>query len=288
MQVQGYLYAIVAGEILPVVGQFVQGTNNATALTYVSPAATGANGSFTLNAPAGLYTLATSPTGIAPWTATGDIFFYIGPDDSTLIHTSGNETLAGVKTFSSAPIVPAGSFPISAITPAVPADSAVVHNTGAETIAGVKTFSSPIVVPAGSITDAELASIFLKAGGPLAGYVAASETSASMAYTDLATVGPSVTLATGAQVRVDIYAYHANGTINNATRTGFAVSGATTIAATDTMGLKIVSYQVGVEGSGGASFLVPVTPGVNTFTLKYRVEGGTGTWHDRRIAVSPA
>lgn len=37
-------------------------------------------------------------------------------NDSTVVHTSGAEAIAGVKTFSSAPVVPSGAFPESAIT----------------------------------------------------------------------------------------------------------------------------------------------------------------------------
>ena len=36
-------------------------------------------------------------------------------DDSTVVHNSGNETIAGVKTFTSVPVVPSNAFPESAI-----------------------------------------------------------------------------------------------------------------------------------------------------------------------------
>jgi len=37
-------------------------------------------------------------------------------DDSTVVHNSNNETIAGTKTFTSAPVVPSNAFPESAIT----------------------------------------------------------------------------------------------------------------------------------------------------------------------------
>lgn len=80
-------------------------------------------------------------------------------NDSAVVHNSGSETIAGTKTFSSAPIVPSNAFPESAINglstdlAAKAADSAVVHNTGAETIAGVKTFSSAPVVPSNAFPE---------------------------------------------------------------------------------------------------------------------------------------
>lgn len=52
-----------------------------------------------------------------------------------VVHLTGNETIAGIKTFSS-PVVSAGS----SIT-------GVVHDTGAETIAGAKTFSAVVIAP---------------------------------------------------------------------------------------------------------------------------------------------
>jgi len=36
-------------------------------------------------------------------------------DDTSVVHKTGNETVAGIKTFTSAPVVPAGSFPESAV-----------------------------------------------------------------------------------------------------------------------------------------------------------------------------
>lgn len=75
--------------------------------------------------------------------------------DSTVVHNTMIETIAGVKTFTSSPIVPTATTATQAInlgnltTALVPyaVDANVVHNTGAETIAGVKTFTASPIVP---------------------------------------------------------------------------------------------------------------------------------------------
>ena len=60
------------------------------------------------------------------------------------VATTGDETIAGVKTFSSNPLSTATQ---STNANALTKYSAVVKNTGDETIAGVKTFSSSPIVP---------------------------------------------------------------------------------------------------------------------------------------------
>ena len=82
--------------------------------------------------------------------------------DSTVVHDTGNETVAGVKTFTSSPLVPTPSSGDNSQKAATTAfvkaqgyadDSSVVHKTGSETIAGVKTFSSSPRVPTEGIED---------------------------------------------------------------------------------------------------------------------------------------
>ncbi len=77
-------------------------------------------------------------------------------NDTLVVHNTGAEPIAGVKTFSSAPVMSGASIttntiPLACVTGAA-ADSAVVHNTDTETIAGVKTFSSAPVMSGASIT----------------------------------------------------------------------------------------------------------------------------------------
>lgn len=122
---------------------------------------------------------------------------------------------------------------------------------------------------------------------PASAGVATSQTTTSTSYTDLATVGPAVTLATG-NVAIVVLTAEVDTTGAGVTpRMGFAVSGATTLVASDIWGLKV---DAGAAALLQMSFLVlatGLTAGTNTFTAKYRVGSGTGTFLNRGITVWP-
>ena len=113
------------------------------------------------------------------------------------------------------------------------------------------------------------------------------QTTTSTSYTDLTTSGPSVNIQTGAKalVTIDVTADSSTGTLGQyLSIASVAVSGATTISASD-------DYRV-VNRAGSALVSVSrtilfssLTGGVNTFTLKYRVDGGTGRFMHRNITV---
>lgn len=121
---------------------------------------------------------------------------------------------------------------------------------------------------------------------PTGASVLTSQTTASTAYTDLATVGPSVSITTDTTALVIVSALIATGTAGNGAFMGFAVSGATTVAANDA---QAISNPTTSGWTFGAEFLITgLTPGTNAFTAKYRVAGGTaGTWVSRYITVIP-
>lgn len=87
-------------------------------------------------------------------------------DNTAVVHKTGAETVAGVKTFSSELVVPTPTINTSPATKlyvdnglaAKAADNAVVHLTGAETVAGVKTFSSLPIIPLTPTANGEAAS----------------------------------------------------------------------------------------------------------------------------------
>jgi hypothetical protein len=124
--------------------------------------------------------------------------------------------------------------------------------------------------------------------GPATAYVATAENTASTTFADLPTTTDQVTVNVGASglAQVDIYAAVSNSGTTG-TMVGFAISGATTQAASDAYSLRWDASATFV-GRPGASFLLTgLAPGATTFKMKYRVAAGTGTYQDRRIAVTP-
>jgi hypothetical protein len=69
---------------------------------------------------------------------------------------------------------------------------------------------------------------------------------------------------------------------------GFGVSGASTVAASDTQSLNVVSLGATAGAQITATYLVTgLTAGSNTFTAKYRASGNTCTFVNRSIVVTP-
>ena len=120
--------------------------------------------------------------------------------------------------------------------------------------------------------------------GMAAAQVLTSQTTTSTSYTDLATAGPAVTVTTGTSALVIITAYLQNSG-GNLTYASFAVSGATTSAATDD---RLIA-QTTANGMvcSRPQKITGLTAGSNTFTMKYRVAAGTGTYAYRDIVVIP-
>jgi hypothetical protein len=113
-----------------------------------------------------------------------------------------------------------------------------------------------------------------------------ASTTTSTAYGNLADgLTTSVSVSTGNRALVSIYANFNNSVNGNRTWMSFDTSGATTVAATDFFSIDH-SFNGGMRW--GATFhITGLTPGTNTFTLRYRVTAGTGTFSVRRIAVIP-
>ncbi len=125
-------------------------------------------------------------------------------------------------------------------------------------------------------------------GAPIGAAVSTAETTTSTSYTDLATAGPAVTVTTGTQALVIITSVIHVNTAGSIGFMGYAVSGATTIAASDTDSLFYESPNAsGDRVRASVVILETVTAGSNTFTAKYRVNANTGTFQLRTIAVIP-
>lgn len=105
--------------------------------------------------------------------------------------------------------------------------------------------------------------------------VATSQTTTSASYTDLATAGPAVTLTTGTKVLVIIGAHIFGSQTTYLNYMSFAVSGATTVSASDTTCL-LAGVPTRIQACA-AYLMTTLTAGSNTFTAKYRSEAGTNT-----------
>ena len=119
--------------------------------------------------------------------------------------------------------------------------------------------------------------------------VATSQSTTSTTYVDLATV-QAVTITTGTKALVIIKTDVQNGaSFNVGGLMSYAVSGATTVAASDTTntGLRFFAGNGNLQLASGAAFLqTGLTAGSNVFTAKFKCDGGNSvTFLNRRIQV---
>jgi len=122
---------------------------------------------------------------------------------------------------------------------------------------------------------------------PTAGSIDTAETTASTSYTDLTTPGPVVTITTGTSAIVVTTSRFFNAS-SVSCYMSHAVSGASTLAESDTNGL-IADPGTGNQVRMSAVSLRngDLTAGSNTFTAKYRVDGGSGQFAYRKLLVIP-
>lgn len=158
--------------------------------------------------------------------------------DGGNVRLTGNQTISGVKTFSSAPVVPDASWTISktsglqaaldskaplanptftgtvsGITKAMVglgnvANAAQVELTGAQTIAGVKTFSSAPVVPDASFTIAKTSGLQSALDGKAAtshNHAATQITSGTLDIARIPTGTTGTTVALGNHLHTGVY-----------------------------------------------------------------------------------
>jgi hypothetical protein len=216
-------------------------------------------GAASINIPHG--TAPTSPTNGDCWTTTSGLFCYI--NGATVGPYGGGGSSIAAKDEGTTLTSAATSFDF------VGAGVTATNSSGAVTV----------TVPAGA--------------GAVAARVDTPQSATSLTYTDLTTTGPAVTLTTGTSAIVFLSANVTKplGGLGNNGYISVAVSGATTLAASDTNGTT-VSYPT---SGGGFAFplmavvyLTGLTAGSNTFTMKYRINGGNA-WQfgTRTISVVP-
>ncbi len=155
--------------------------------------------------------------------------------------------------------------------------------------------SSPVVGQQWYDTDDDNMYVYNSSGvwvclTPQSASVLTGQTTSSTSYTNLATSGPAVTLLTGTTALVSFGCLSQNNVgVPAAIVANFmsvAVSGATTLAASDANALAFAEPETSFEFTMARTYkMTGLTPGSNTFTAKYRVSGSTGTFDNRDITV---
>lgn len=116
--------------------------------------------------------------------------------------------------------------------------------------------------------------------------VLTSESTTATSNTDLATVGPTVTVTTGTAALVFWSCEMFNNVGGSFALMDFAVSGASTRAASDDSALKYESSNADDRASMSKVFLVTgLTAGSNTFRAKYWASANTATFLRRYLGV---
>lgn len=107
-------------------------------------------------------------------------------------------------------------------------------------------------------------------------------------YIDLTTAGPAVTLTANTSVLVLVSCETTKTTTGGTSYMSFALSGANTLAASDTNCTAVSSSLAGgVYSLSGSMIITGLTPGSTTFTAKYKSDSGTFGFANRRIVVIP-
>jgi len=174
----------------------------------------------------------------------------------------------------------------SVLTPFSPAGSILIPSGYGWYVPGVLTIAAGQSLTIGATGVLETTGT----GSPVSvdgATISTDESTNSATYVDLTTVGPSVTLTTGTTVLVWLSAQIYNLALGSVGVISVAVSGATTLAASDTNDVAWPSVVAGASASVSRGFKIGgLTPGSNTFTMKYRVTGATFHFLNRSIIVT--
>lgn len=118
--------------------------------------------------------------------------------------------------------------------------------------------------------------------------VNATEQTTETDFTDLATVGPSITCVTGTRAMYFVTASTWNSTSERATWMAVGVTGASEIDPSKDNALVVdglTQDQLNTMRATAVYVESGLTPGTNTFTCKYLVSTGTGNWKNRQLVV---
>ena len=149
-----------------------------------------------------------------------------------------------------------------------------------ETAPGIATTAGRLIVTDGANSVVERI--------PTEANVQTLETTTSTTFTDLATAGPAVTVTTDTTALVIVTCNISNTSAGALGFMSYAVSGATTVGAATPRALAFLSNAASDQMSASWAHLkTGLTAGSNTFTAKYSVTAGTGSFRFRVISVIP-
>jgi hypothetical protein len=115
-----------------------------------------------------------------------------------------------------------------------------------------------------------------------------SETTTSTSYTDLATVGPTVSATASTRAIVSITARVSNSSSAEESFIGVDLTSATTQSPSDNFALQQEGGATNVSDQKSyVALMTGLSAGSTQFRMKYRVTGGTGTFHRRRLMIMP-
>lgn len=119
--------------------------------------------------------------------------------------------------------------------------------------------------------------------------IATAQTTSSVTYTNLTTLGPQVSLQAGTRALVFISCEISNSTGGAVSRASVEVNSQGDVQGADD---SISIAQGGVTANSptraGISLMVTgLNSGLNVFTMKYRVDSGTATFSNRELVVIP-
>lgn len=144
--------------------------------------------------------------------------------------------------------------------------------------------SGSLIVSAGNNTVVERT--------PQVDFNFSSGTTSSTTYTNLSggtSVGPSITFTSGGIAFVSISCRISNNTAGQTSFVGIERSGTDSAVATEENAIqfKTSSSNQHIQASFCTIYDAGHNPGSHTFTMKYKVSGGTGTFDNRIITVIP-
>lgn len=153
-----------------------------------------------------------------------------------------------------------------------------------ETGPGKATTAGSMWVSTGNNTIAETA--------PVSHTITTSQTTTATTWSNLTTVGPTVTVTTRSLVYISFGAFmNKSGATSQKSMAlaSVAITGASNIPASTARCIALDGTLTGA-GTGqrwSSAYIQKVTPGSNTFTMKYMVYNHTGVYANRHLIVLP-